>query len=408
MRGVPLLAVVLAIVLSFPAQAATVQVSGRDAGDRIDVGIEGLLLVDGRRGEANRITITQRGRQSFEVRDSGARLRLGKTYKFDGSCRRTGRHVAVCRIARPVFFVYVDAGDRDDTVSLRGAKANVTGGAGNDRLRGGPRNDRLDGGPGADRIAGGPGSDVVNGDAGRDTLRGGAGNDSLGAADGRRGRAPDRLDGGAGRDIASWGASGLPVRATLNGRTVRGERDRGRAIEGLRGGTGDDRLTGGRGPDRIEGGSGDNVLIGRGGNDVIVIGGNLSGINEARCGPGRDAVGGALLRTLVGNDCEGLFEEYYEDGVVVKPSMRLRPGGRLEVSVPPDQADHQIKSAPRRFPGVPRGTKVRTLGRVVAEVGQIVTFDLSQAGRAYVGKGGRPVCYVEEEFEEFGYCMGVR
>jgi Ca2+-binding RTX toxin-like protein len=63
---------------------------------------------------------------------------------------------------------------------------NVTGGAGDDRIRGGAYNDRLFGGDGDDELTGG---------AGRDILRGGAGNDTLTSTEGE-----DQLLGGGGND----------------------------------------------------------------------------------------------------------------------------------------------------------------------------------------------------------------
>jgi RTX calcium-binding nonapeptide repeat (4 copies) len=101
-----------------------------------------------------------------------------------------------------------DAGNfsADCGVPGPGLVANVTLGAGNDRLQPetatttfpavvvdlGPGDDISSGSAGNDTIAGGDGNDDVNGGAGQDTIDGGAGN--------------DRLSGSAGNDIVTGGA----------------------------------------------------------------------------------------------------------------------------------------------------------------------------------------------------------
>jgi Ca2+-binding RTX toxin-like protein len=201
------------------------------------------------------------------------------------------------------------------------------------------------------------------------------------------------------------------VRARLIGRSARGELDRGTGIEGLRGGSGDDRLTGGRMGDRLEGGAGDNTLIGQGGNDTIYIA-ESSGIDDARCGAGRDSIVDALRWTYLRGDCERLVDEYYTD-VPLEPAMTLLPGGLLEVAVFIEGGDEfELESPPARFPGAPRGSRVRSLGTVVqqpddAPTGQAtIRFRLSSAGHAYLGNGGKPVC-VYENVNAVGYCLRV-
>jgi hypothetical protein len=84
--------------------------------------------------------------------------------------------------------VVFDAGDGDDTVTLReiGRKCSVFGGRGDDRIRGSSGNDFIAGGSGNDNIrgmdgndtlVGGRGDDVMAGDAGTDELYGGSGMD---------------------------------------------------------------------------------------------------------------------------------------------------------------------------------------------------------------------------------------
>jgi hypothetical protein len=111
--------------------------------------------------------------------------------------------------------LYVDVGDREDTVSvtaplpvtLRGGTGadvlssgdladDVEGGDGNDALDGGGGRDRLYGGDGADDLRGGAGDDAVFGEAGADRLDGGDGDDYIDARDG----SADTVACGAGAD----------------------------------------------------------------------------------------------------------------------------------------------------------------------------------------------------------------
>jgi hypothetical protein len=404
-------------VLSAPSEAATVRV---EAYERTDVESDAALRVVGGRGEANRITVRDLGRRRVEVRDTAAPLRIGRSSKDQGRCRKRGRHVALCSIVHERFVTFVDAEDGSDAVILRGTKARtwIAGGGGDDRLVGGRMRDRIDGGSGADQVSGGAGSDVLIGGRGPDVLKGGAGNDLLAVADGPRLVEPDRLNGGPGRDTASWGGSRLSVRAALRGRRVHGETDRGANVEGLRGGEGNDRLTGGAGDDRLEAGSGDNVLIGRGGDDTLVFGdGELSEVNDARCGGGVDSVVEPRRWTYIRGDCERLIDESQSDAPLT-PAMGLLPDGQLEITVFDESGEDfeldefKIESPPARFPGVPRGAKVQSLGTVVGRStggnpGQAtIRFDLSAAGRTYLGTGGKPVC-VSLTFIGPGYCLRV-
>ena len=118
-------------------------------------------------------------------------------YEFDfqsdyKQAKITGSSSADTITARGVK-VTINGGASNDTIKLLGS-GSVSGGAdtllsgaGNDVLYGDAGNDSLRGGAGKDTLVGGAGNDVLYGDAGNDSLWGGAGN--------------DKLYGGAGNDV---------------------------------------------------------------------------------------------------------------------------------------------------------------------------------------------------------------
>ena len=87
-------------------------------------------------------------------------------------------------------------------ISGDGGADTLQGGQGGDTLVGGAGNDTIEGRGGKDRIRGGNGRDTVDAGEGRDDVRGGGGRDEL---DGKA--AADTLIGGPGRDVAD-GATG--------------------------------------------------------------------------------------------------------------------------------------------------------------------------------------------------------
>ncbi|HEV2798774.1 MAG TPA: hypothetical protein VGV65_14260 [Nocardioides sp.] len=87
-------------------------------------------------------------------------------------------------------------------ISGDGGADTLQGGQGGDVLSGGSGNDTIYGRGGKDRIRGGSGQDTVDAGEGRDDVRGGGGRDRLDGKD-----AADTLIGGAGRDVAD-GAKG--------------------------------------------------------------------------------------------------------------------------------------------------------------------------------------------------------
>lgn len=91
---------------------------------------------------------------------------------------RTRFSTSVASVSR----IYVDAGAGNDLVTIAAGlqiSAELTGGAGNDRLIGGGGNDRLIGGTGNDHLLGGNGDDFLDGGHGNDTLNGQAGRNNL-------------------------------------------------------------------------------------------------------------------------------------------------------------------------------------------------------------------------------------
>jgi Ca2+-binding RTX toxin-like protein len=109
----------------------------------------------------------------------------------------------------------------------------------------------------ADEIFGHGGNDSLYGQGGNDTLHGGAG--------------IDLLNGGTGLDVASYAGQATPIVANLGSKTVTfsGGVESIRSIEGVIGGSGNDKLLGGSSANYLAGGQGNDVLEGRGCNDTI-------------------------------------------------------------------------------------------------------------------------------------------
>ena len=135
------------------------------------------------------------------------------------------------------------------------------------------RADTIMGGGLNDNLWGYGGSDTLNGENGNDTLVGGLGN--------------DRLNGGDGYDLLSYYDKTTAITVTLANSgtgsvTIGTEVDTYTSIEGLEGGSGNDRLTGNSGNTDIYGGAGNDIIKGLKGNDYLfggdgndkIIGGN--------------------------------------------------------------------------------------------------------------------------------------
>lgn len=133
---------------------------------------------------------------------------------------------------------------------------------------------------GFENVIGGAGADSITGDSERNHLRGGGGNDTLAGGTGF-----DTLDGEADFDMADYATETRNLSVTLKGETLtvvnvgRGlPVDQIRNIEGLIGGSGDDKLNGdaannifygGAGVDALNGGDGDDLLRGGAGADAL-------------------------------------------------------------------------------------------------------------------------------------------
>ncbi|MFO0950749.1 MAG: calcium-binding protein [Isosphaeraceae bacterium] len=205
----------------------------------------------------------------------------------------------------------------NDTIALNEAngalpRANLFGGAGNDRLTGGSGGDMLFGQAGDDVLVGAAGVDLLFGGAGNDTLTGGDGDDQcFGEAGDDRivwnpGDDTDLNEGGSGVDTVevNGGNGSETFSVTPNGTRVRFDRtdpapfsldigtsenlvvranggdDTFTAQNGLAslirlsvdGGAGNDTITGGDGADLLVGGDGRDVVTGGRGNDTVLLG----------------------------------------------------------------------------------------------------------------------------------------
>jgi len=198
--------------------------------------------------------------------------------------------------------IVIDAGDRDDTVSVPSQRFNETyvrGGEGADALTGsgslsgGPGNDVLTGGndypePKGDSglpsvLAGGPGDDLLRG-VGAVNLSGDG--DGWTSLDGSTPAGPDRgggndtMIGGNGDAIVSYAGRSAGVRVDLadpeGAQGAAGERDRLSAIDDVVGGAGDDVLLSDDARNKLGGGGGDDRLVGRGRGDRLAGGGSTT------------------------------------------------------------------------------------------------------------------------------------
>jgi Ca2+-binding RTX toxin-like protein len=305
------------------------------------------LVVQGGRGEANRLSVASAAAGEFRVRDDGAPLRAG------AGCTSSGERLVACPTSTPRLVAFILAGDRGDTVTSSVA-VTVDGGAGDDRLGGSPRTDAL---------YGGEGRDVVSGNDGHDVLRDGR-LPRLPPVEEYEGRAfppsheptapvpPERdlFDGGVGTDTLGYEGRRRGVVADL-ARTDRhagapGEGDSLRGLEQLEGGNGGDVLLGDDVTNLLVGGDGDDRLVGRAGHDSLALG---AGSNRARgdagddtigalredpllerqriaCGPGRDHVADMFRNDFAEDDCETIvIAEFHQLQALLPPASWERP-----------------------------------------------------------------------------------
>jgi Ca2+-binding RTX toxin-like protein len=270
------------------ALASTVTVSG---GDTVRVTETG--------DQANAITVGyDAGMDLYRIADTAA------TLTPSGSCVMVDAHTATCPGAG-IKTVFVDAGDRDDSIALDPntipgtITENLDGGSANDTVTGANSPGTIKGGSGSDRVSGrgtvdgGTGNDVVTGSPLADNLRGSGGRDILDGGDGA-----DDIAGGSAADTLVYPATRQnPVNVTIgsgNGNdggpedqtqsrrdTVHGDIEvlvgtnlndvlvgdgSSETFIGLGGG---DFMVGNSGGDTLLGFDGNDLLIGEAGNDTL-------------------------------------------------------------------------------------------------------------------------------------------
>ena len=278
-----------ALLLWLPAlsQAATVRVETDGGGPGDDYAI-GWVVFRAAPGERNRVVAAVAGRRVVVSDQVPVRPGVG--------CRREDpRNSRAVRCVVPAEFeaqgTLLFLGDQAD--SARASRGHSS--FGGDSFFGGPGDDllvaargaggaRFTGGPGDDRMLGGPGTDTFVADAG---------------VDGR-----DTMLGRRGSDTVDYSQRQRPVLADLDGRRddgQRGEFDRIVAVEGLSGGSANDRLVGNHANNGLSGGAGSDQLVGRAGDDSLATGSDFlypqPARNRADGGRGNDE-----LRGDVGTD----------------------------------------------------------------------------------------------------------
>ena len=310
LRVALLVAVALGILLSAPAQAATVSMAQ-------PFGLQTLTYRAGP-GEVNRLTVGPAGAAVLVSDPVGISPGAGCSRPIAADPTR-----ALCPLPRFLTGVPLTAtlGDGDDVVTAELPSvvdtAEIAGNEGNDLIRGSAGEDRLDGGPGRDELFGFARDDTFltpNLD-GPDTMHGGDGIgdeadyssrtaplrlDLDGRADDGQAGEGDRLDtdvedmaGGSGADrITSFNQpttmSGGPGNDVMRGGASTDELFGNGGRDRLHSGSGSDKIEGGRGNDRITGGRGSDLLRGEDGNDLIRS--RDGRIDRVGCGDGRDRI----------------------------------------------------------------------------------------------------------------------
>ena len=151
----------------------------------------------------------------------------------------------------------LEGGAGNDTIEAFGGRNTLKGGDGNDVLKGGVQIDTAASFNG-DVLDGGAGNDVILADAGHDSIIAGLGDDSI--------------DGGSGNDTISYAETSQGVVVDLGSLSANGldiGNDTIENVEGIVGGTGDDRITGDANGNIIEGGRGNDTLDGGAGIDTV-------------------------------------------------------------------------------------------------------------------------------------------
>lgn len=183
-----------------------------------------------------------------------------------------------------------------------------------DALRGTRASETLIGLAGDDTIVGGRGHDVLNGGLGDDLLRGGPGR--------------DRLIGGPGEDWADYRDATTAVTASLASparNTGEAAGDRYSAIERLRGGRFDDKLTGNSRDNVLEGVTGADILNGGRGFDFARYKAAPTGVTASLADPSVNT-GHAAGDTYIA--IEGLQGSDFADTLIGNDADNVLVGGR--------------------------------------------------------------------------------
>ena len=296
-------------VIALPADAATTGV--------VAVVQSTVIEYPAAAGKTNNVVVTRSGR-TVTVDDTVA-------IKAGAGCKAVAgdKTKVVCTTRSNPVWVRVNLNDGNDSVvNKTDLSMTARGDYGNDKLTGGPRGDNLNGGFGVDAIwglggndqlwgsdgndalSGGDGNDLIWGDRGTDRLLGGTGNDELmgnagndvldGGLDGDMFSADSAVDGsdtfiggsGPGTDQVSYFGRSVTVVADADGVQgddgQAGEKDTiGTDVEGLIGGSGNDRLLGTGRSDSLAGSAGNDVLAGSGGDDSLEGGAGRDYLNGA-------------------------------------------------------------------------------------------------------------------------------
>ena len=222
------------------AQAATVRLQD-DFDERSNTTTQEVIY-SAAAGEANRLTASFDGTRFYALSDP-AGITPGRGCTRPNPADPTN---ARCEITADggTSGITVNAGDRDDTVTISGAGAVLRGGDGNDVLTGADFGNRFEGGNGDDDMSGGGSVDLF--------------------AEGSSKNGADRMSGNDGIDEVSYLGRRHRVHADLQG-----DRDDGEAGERDLVNDNVEDLTGGRAGDRLTGGIADNTIVGAGGSDLI-------------------------------------------------------------------------------------------------------------------------------------------
>ncbi len=278
------------------------------------------LIASGDPGEANRMSTSASFGKEIFVKDTGARLRIGK------NCRVVGDRASCTpppdALDPFIGTVRVELGDGDDTLDA-GRATRISGGPGDDRLTSQTGGSEFDGGPGADRMEsfGTISSGLTY--EGR-TAPVSVSFDDI-ANDGEMGERDD-VRGSFGTAIGGEGADKLAhapgTYGVLDGRGGNDELIGGEREDLLRGGPGDDVIAGGGGDDSLDGGAGGDLLSGGPGADRLSYAARSAPIavtlddrrGDGEAGEGDDALsdienidGGSAGDVIVGGSAPNRF-----------------------------------------------------------------------------------------------------